>query len=188
MENDPFHGKELGGVACNAMRDIENAPVPIGRIFEMPRTRLAAALVFAAVVWAWVAHPSPTIADQRSMGISPTQEDLLLQVGDRIFFDPGSSALTKSARATLDSLASWLAKHQNIGLTLEGHADEDEGRNQNGGQALSERRAAAAREGLLTRGVEAARLVAIGYGKARPAVLCVTRCVSQDRRVVFVIN
>lgn len=152
----------------------------------MRRSLLATTLVFAAVVWAWTAYPSRTIADQR--GNSPSQEDLLLQVGDRIFFDPGSSALTKSARATLDSLASWLARHQDISLTLEGHADEDEGRDQNAGQALSERRATAARDGLLTRGVEAARLVAIGYGKARPAIICEPPCVVQNRRVVFVIN
>ena len=71
-----------------------------------------------------------------------SQEDLLLNVGDRIFFAFDRSDLNANSRATLEKLASWLTTYQNVTITIEGHCDERGTREYN--LALGERRANAA--------------------------------------------
>ncbi|MCB1456013.1 MAG: peptidoglycan-associated lipoprotein, partial [Nitratireductor sp.] len=47
-------------------------------------------------------------------GATPgTQQDFTVNVGDRIFFETDSSALTSQARETLDRQAQWLARYTN---------------------------------------------------------------------------
>src|SRR4051812_11519422 len=68
-----------------------------------------------------------------------TQEDLVVNVGDRVFFEFNSSDVTGEARATLDRQAAWLKKYATISVTIEGHCDERGTREYN--LALGERRA-----------------------------------------------
>ena len=42
-----------------------------------------------------------------------SQQDFTVNVGDRVFFETDSSALTGTARATLDKQAQWLARYTN---------------------------------------------------------------------------
>ena len=53
-----------------------------------------------------------------------TQEDLIVNVGDRVFFEFDSSELTVDAQATLDAQAAWLMQYPDTNITVEGHADE----------------------------------------------------------------
>ncbi len=53
-----------------------------------------------------------------------TQEDLVVNVGDRVFFDLNESSLKAEARATLDRQAAWLKKYGTVSVTVEGHCDE----------------------------------------------------------------
>ena len=53
-----------------------------------------------------------------------TQEDLIVNVGDRVFFEFDSSELTVDAQATLDAQAAWLLQYSDTDITIEGHADE----------------------------------------------------------------
>ena len=118
---------------------------------------------------------------------TPLQEDLLLNVGDRIFFDFDRSDLKSDAQDTLQRLAAWMNGKTSVTITLEGHADERGTREYN--LALGERRANSARDFLIALGVDAGRLTTISYGKERPAVLGSNEdSWAQNRRDVFVVN
>ena len=119
--------------------------------------------------------------------VAGTQEDLLVQVGDRVFFDFDRSDLRSDARSTIEGLAAWLNANPQVTLTVEGHADERGTREYN--LALGERRANSVRDYLVALGIDANRLATISYGKERPAVLGSNEeSWAQNRRGVFVVN
>ncbi len=116
-----------------------------------------------------------------------TQEDLVVNVGDRVFFGFDKSDLTPEARATLDRQAAWLNQYPRVTITVEGHADERGTREYN--LALGERRADAVKKYLTARGVDANRVATISYGKERPQVLGSNEAAwAQNRRGVTVVN
>lgn len=98
-----------------------------------------------------------------------TQEDLVHNVGDRVFFDLDSAVLLPDARRTLERQAGWLDLYPGLRLVIEGHCDERGTREYN--LALGERRANAVREYLITHGIAPSRLRTISYGKERPYAL-----------------
>ncbi len=98
-----------------------------------------------------------------------SQEDLAANAGDRVFFDFDKSLIRADGRATLDRQAPWFAKNPEVRATIEGHTDERGTREYN--LALGQRRANAARDYLVARGVSSARLSTISYGKDRPIAL-----------------
>ena len=111
--------------------------------------------------------------DGSNMGVDGSalpgsQQDLVVNVGDRVFFGYDRYDLTPEAQATLDRQAQWLNQYPNTNITIEGHADERGTREYN--IALGERRAEAAKNYLISRGVSPMRLNTISYGKERPAV------------------
>jgi peptidoglycan-associated lipoprotein len=116
-----------------------------------------------------------------------TQEDLVVNVGDRVFFEFNASDLTSEARATLDRQAAWLKKYSSVDVTIEGHCDERGTREYN--LALGDRRATAVKNYLVADGVSASRVKTISYGKERPAVLGHNESAwAQNRRGVTVVT
>jgi peptidoglycan-associated lipoprotein len=116
-----------------------------------------------------------------------SQQDFIVNVGDRVFFETDSSELTPQSRATLDKQAQWLNQYANYAFTVEGHADERGTREYN--IALGARRAQTVREYLVSRGIQAQRMHTISYGKERPVAVCNDiSCWSQNRRAVTVLN
>jgi peptidoglycan-associated lipoprotein len=116
-----------------------------------------------------------------------SQQDFVVNVGDRVFFESDQTELTPQSRATLDKQAQWLTQYGNYQFTIEGHADERGTREYN--IALGARRAQAVREYLVARGVAANRMRTISYGKERPVAVCNDiSCWSQNRRAVTVLN
>ena len=108
-------------------------------------------------------------------------------VGDRVFFDTDQTDLSPAAQATLDKQAAWLNQYSHYTFTIEGHADERGTREYN--FALGERRAQAVHDYLVAKGVSAARMKTISYGKERPVAVCDDiSCWSQNRRAVTVLN
>ena len=90
------------------------------------------------------------------------------------------------ARAILDSQAEFLAKFPQRRITLEGHCDERGTREYN--LALGDRRANAAKNYLVARGVDASRISTISYGKERPAALgSDDESYAQNRRAVTIV-
>jgi peptidoglycan-associated lipoprotein len=98
-----------------------------------------------------------------------TQEDLVANVGDRVFFDFNSSSVRDDAQTTLDKQAAWLAKYPNVTLQVAGNCDSRGTEEYN--LALGNRRAHAAKEFLVAKGVASSRLNTISYGKDRPTAL-----------------
>ena len=47
-----------------------------------------------------------------------TQEDLIVNVGDRVFFEFDSSELTVDAQSTLDAQAAWLQQYPDTNITI----------------------------------------------------------------------
>ncbi|MBI1777226.1 MAG: peptidoglycan-associated lipoprotein Pal [Proteobacteria bacterium] len=116
-----------------------------------------------------------------------SQQDLVVNVGDRVFFDFNKSDLKPEARRTLERQAAWLKQYGNVRVAVEGHCDERGTREYN--LALGERRANAAKDYLVSLGIPAARLSTISYGKERPAVLGSNEAAwSQNRRGVTVVQ
>jgi peptidoglycan-associated lipoprotein len=115
-----------------------------------------------------------------------SQEDLVQNVGDRVFFDYDSASIDGTSQATLEKQAAWLKQYSSINVTVEGHCDERGTREYN--LALGERRAAAAKKYLVGLGVAASRISTISYGKERPAVVGSDESSwSQNRRAVTVV-
>jgi peptidoglycan-associated lipoprotein len=116
-----------------------------------------------------------------------SQQEFLVTVGDRVFFETDSSALTATAQATLDKQAAWLNKYTNYRILIEGHADERGTREYN--IALGARRASVVVNYLVSRGVDARRITQKSFGKERPVAICDDiSCWSQNRRAVTVVQ
>ncbi len=95
-----------------------------------------------------------------------SQADLVANVGDRVFFDFDKAALTADARGTLERQAAWLKQYPSARITIEGHCDERGTREYN--LALGERRATAARDYLVSLGIDPSRIETVSLGEERP--------------------
>lgn len=116
-----------------------------------------------------------------------SQDDLANNVGDRVFFATDSSRLSAEAQSTLQRQANWLNQYPSVSVTIEGHCDERGTRAYN--LALGERRATAARNYLVSLGVNPSRINTVSYGKERPAALGSSESAwAQNRRSVTVIS
>ncbi|HEX8668816.1 MAG TPA: OmpA family protein, partial [Allosphingosinicella sp.] len=79
-----------------------------------------------------------------------------------------------------------LQRYQNVRVTIEGHADERGTREYN--LALGDRRANAAKNYLVGRGIAPGRINVISYGKERPEALGSDESAwAQNRRAVTVV-
>jgi peptidoglycan-associated lipoprotein len=130
----------------------------------------------------------PALAGAGAGRASPgSQQDFVVNVGDRVFFESDSTELTPQAIATLEKQAQWLQNYSQYSFTIEGHADERGTREYNIG--LGNKRAAAVRSYLASRGIQPQRMRTISYGKERPVAVCNDiSCWSQNRRAVTVLN
>ncbi|SEC46276.1 peptidoglycan-associated lipoprotein [Rhizobiales bacterium GAS191] len=159
-------------------------------MFHLPVSARALkfALAFAAAL---AASACAKNADESGLGqgaATPgSQQDFVVNVGDRVFFETDSSELTSSAQATLSKQASWLTQYPRYSFTVEGHADERGTREYN--FALGARRSQAAHDYLVSKGIAASRMRTVSYGKERPVATCDDiSCWSQNRRAVTVLS
>lgn len=163
------------------------------RIAKLTSNPFVVALVLSLAVTGCASKNTPNNAADLGLGggagaATPgSSQDFTVNVGDRIFFDTDSSAIRADAQGILTRQAQWLARYGNYTITVEGHADERGTREYN--LALGARRAAAARDFLVARGVAGNRIRTISYGKERPVAVCDDiSCWSQNRRAVTVLN
>ena len=155
------------------------------RIFRAVQVAVVVAAGLAMAACANKPNDQTAMASAASPG---SQQDFVVNVGDRVFFETDSSELTTQARATLDKQAQWLTNYSQYSqFTVEGHADERGTREYN--IALGARRAQAVRDYLVSRGIQAQRMRTISYGKERPVAVCNDiSCWSQNRRAVTVLG
>src|SRR6202171_2147473 len=145
---------------------------------------LAAALAISACANKTGEDAQANAAGQATPG---SQQDFVVNVGDRVFFETDSTQLTPQSVATLDKQAQWLRSYPQYSFTVEGHADERGTREYN--IALGARRSQAVHDYLVSRGVQAHRMRTISYGKERPVAVCDDiSCWAQSRRAVTVLN
>ncbi len=104
-------------------------------------------------------------------GVTPgSREDFMRSVtSDTVRFGLDMYDIDAEARAVLDTQASWLQRFPAVRVTVEGHCDERGTREYN--LALGDRRANAAKNYLVARGIDPGRISTISYGKERPAAL-----------------
>ncbi len=110
------------------------------------------------------------------------------EVGGRtiVYFDTDRFNIDSSDAATLSEQAQYLQRYQNVNVTIEGHCDERGTRDYN--LALGERRANAAKNYLVSLGINAARIRTVSYGKERPVALGSSEDAwSQNRRAVTMV-
>lgn len=116
-----------------------------------------------------------------------SQEDLVANVGDRVFFDFDRSSIRADQRPVLDRQARWMQQYPQVQVMVEGHTDERGTREYN--LALGQRRANAARDVLVANGVSGSRIQTISYGKDRPDALGSSEDAwAQNRRAVTVVR
>jgi peptidoglycan-associated lipoprotein len=151
-------------------------------------TKLFSALAVVAMLGACGTTEQDGAAAGAGTGPRPgSQEDLVANVGDRVFFDTDRSTIRPDQRTTLERQAAWMGRFPQVQVMLEGHADERGTREYN--LALGQRRANSARDVLVAGGVAPARISTISYGKDRPAALGSNeQAWSQNRRAVTVVR
>jgi len=134
------------------------------------------------------AKPTETFTAPLGTKVTPgSQEDLVVNVGDRVFFDFDKFNLKPDARKTLEKQAAWLKANPAVRISIEGHADERGTREYN--LALGERRANAAKDYLISLGINPGRVKTISYGKERPVAMGSNEAAwAQNRRSVTVVS
>lgn len=137
------------------------------------RFNIVSLIAVAGLVAACGTAPTSETASTSGEGMSSaasiaagTQQDLVVNVGDRVFFAFDRYDLRPEARFTLQKQAAWMKANPSVSVTIEGHCDERGTREYN--LALGERRANSASDFLMSLGVPASRITTISYGKERP--------------------
>jgi peptidoglycan-associated lipoprotein len=127
--------------------------------------------------------PTPTPPPPPPPTPAPERPDEVVTLGD-VYFDYDSYDLRDDARGTLDGNGQILMRNTGLQVSIEGHCDERGTVDYN--LALGERRAAAAKDFLVSFGVAANRMQTISYGENRPfATGSDEAAFSQNRRAHF---
>lgn len=98
--------------------------------------------------------------------IAGSEQDFVINVGDRVYFDLNSYEVSPEAGLRLNTQAQWLQRYPAVNVRIEGNADERGTREYN--LALGARRAESVRNYLISRGIPASRIDTISFGKERP--------------------
>jgi len=110
--------------------------------------------------------PPPPGAPVQTGVLPGSAQDFVVNVGDRVYFDTDEYTVRADAQPVLSNQAAWLSRYPQVRIRIEGNADERGTREYN--LALGARRANAVRDFLVGRGVNAARIETLSYGKERP--------------------
>ena len=148
--------------------------------------RLALVATAAASMAACASHPKPAYPTTRPPAAAPaprgetapppapvsqaaipgSEQDFVINVGDRVYFDFDKFQIRPDAQPILDAQSAWLSKYPAVTVRIEGNCDERGTREYN--LALGARRANAVRDYLVAHGVASGRITTISYGKEKP--------------------
>ena len=113
-----------------------------------------------------VNNTAPPAAPVTSQVLPGSQQDFVVNVGDRVYFDTDSHDVRDDARGILTAQAGWLRQYPAVRVRIEGNADERGTREYN--LALGARRANSVRDFLVSNGVTSDRISTISFGKEQP--------------------
>jgi len=133
------------------------------------------------------AYIAPRASVSQAAVLPGSLRDFEVNVGDRVSFVFDSANLDDTARSTLQKQAAWLNRYPRVSVVVQGYCDERGTREYN--LALGARRAASAKDYLVSLGVDSHRLDTISYGKERPVCSESNEaCWAQNRRAVSAIS
>ena len=98
--------------------------------------------------------------------VQEEQRGIVITLSGAVLFRSGASDLLPIALQKLDQVAQTLNDHPNRTIVVEGHTDSRGSRSMN--ERLSQQRAESVRTHLISRGVDANRIRAVGLGPSRP--------------------
>jgi OmpA-OmpF porin, OOP family len=148
---------------------------------EQARTQAEQARRAAEAEQAKTAALTKELADLKAQ---QTNRGLVLTVGD-VLFATGRAEVAAGGMRSIDKLAEWLKKNPTRNLLIEGHTDNTGAEDFN--IKLSQQRAEAVRDQLVSRGVGADRITTKGYGPKYPVVANDTASGRQQNRRVEVV-
>ena len=120
------------------------------------------------------------------LATSETARGLIVNMSD-VLFDTGKYTLKPDTKISLAKVAGILQAYPGLKLQVEGYTDSVGSDEYN--QKLSENRADAVRDFLITQGVQTENITATGYGKAKPvADNSTSQGRAQNRRVQLVVS
>jgi peptidoglycan-associated lipoprotein len=119
-----------------------------------------------------------------SISSVPLEEKSDVLSNDTVYFSFNSSEITPDMKFIIDKHSSFLKKHTNIKVVLEGHTDERGSNAYN--VVLGEKRAQSIKDVILQEGVPDTQVEIISYGEARPNTAGGSEeNWAKDRRAVF---
>ena len=138
--------------------------VPIGRKYELVYLSLGREDIAASVDVTNEAHQNIrlTLRYKRFNEEAVTPRFVL----DGVTFDTGKATIRPESFPRLDTVAEYMLHKHGTRIEISGHTDNVGSPKSN--KALSLKRAQACRDYLMTKGIEATRIEAVGYGDERP--------------------
>jgi peptidoglycan-associated lipoprotein len=112
------------------------------------------------------AEAAPPPAPVGQQPLPGSEQDFVVNVGDRVYFDFDQYQIRPDAAPILEAQAAWLQRYPAVQVRIEGNCDERGTREYN--LALGARRANAVREFLVAHGIDGGRISTISYGKEKP--------------------
>ena len=110
-----------------------------------------------------------SVEEQSSMSSESIPQHEEMAGMEAVYFDFDQFTLSSEARQTLANNAKYLQANSGVQVVIEGHCDERGSDEYN--LALGESRALAAKNYLVSLGVNETRLSVISYGEEKPAVM-----------------
>jgi outer membrane protein OmpA-like peptidoglycan-associated protein len=100
-------------------------------------------------------------------GLPPAQQDTAPRyVLDGVTFDSGKATIRPESFPRLDGVVEYMTHKNGVRIEISGHTDNVG--NPKANKTLSEKRARACREYLVSKGIDGSRIEAVGYGDERP--------------------
>ncbi len=125
-----------------------------------------------------------TVPDAKVLRVG---EGIIVEFSSAVLFGFDQSGLSNDAKTSLDKLVKVLEGYPDTDIEIQGHTDSKGSLTYN--QGLSERRATAVSDYLITKNVSVGRLTVVGYGETLPKYVNDTEDGrAQNRRVEFVIT
>jgi len=160
-------GKKDGKKLFTAETDAEGYTeilVPIGQDYDIVYLSLGMQEIAATIPV--TSEPNQNIRlTLRYKRILPPAPDRGI-VLDNVHFDTGKATIRPESFPELDRVAEYMTHKPNLKIEISGHTDNVGDPKSN--QSLSQRRADACRTYLIKKGIDQARIKAVGYGDTRP--------------------